>query len=215
MGKMDYSERDLVAMALTAWGEARGEPDDGVAAVCWSIRNRAEADLWQDGKPDWWGEGVAGVALKPAQYSCHNAADPNSTRLRAFATGGDAGSGSLTAEGLADPGLQRCLEIARGVLDGSIADPTKGATHYYADTIAAPRWTDGRKPSAHVGHHLFFNDVEGGYRRKRQPATSAGAPPNLAAAAPAVQARAAVEAHIASMETAIAGLRQHLAELPL
>jgi hypothetical protein len=34
-------------------------------------------DLNNDGKPDWWGEGYAGLYQKPYQLSCWNKNDPN------------------------------------------------------------------------------------------------------------------------------------------
>lgn len=176
MGKMVYSDRDLTIMALTMWAEARSETNEGLAAVAWTIRNRAEADLWGDGKPDWWGEGIAGVCLKPWQFSCWNAGDPQSARLRSMLTGGSTDAGSLNAKGLADRRLQDCLVIARGVLDGAIEDPTQGATHYYADYIATPGWAKGKSPSVTIGRHRFFSDVEPGYAPKAAKGKGGAAP---------------------------------------
>lgn len=152
---MNYTQKDLNVMALTLWGEARNETDEGIIAVAWTIRNRAEADLWNDNKPDWWGEGIAGVCLKPWQFSCWNKGDPNRAKIDRLHR-----NYVLTSD---DEALARCLRIARGVLEGEIPDPTHGATHYYAEYIATPSWAKGKTPSKIVGVHRFFNDVEDGY----------------------------------------------------
>ena len=70
------SEQDVDVLARTIWGEARGEGFAGQVAVGWAIRNRVEADLGNDGKPDWWGEGYVGVCKAPWQFSCWNKNDP-------------------------------------------------------------------------------------------------------------------------------------------
>jgi spore germination cell wall hydrolase CwlJ-like protein len=35
---------------------------------------------------------------------------------------------------------------------------TKGATHYHADSIT-PYWAKGERPSAVIGHHLFYKII--------------------------------------------------------
>ena len=70
---MTVSEKDRDILARTLFGEARGEGLVGQIAVAWTIRNRVE-----DGKAkSWWGEGYAGVCLKPYQFSCWNQNDLN------------------------------------------------------------------------------------------------------------------------------------------
>ena len=54
-----------------------------------------------------------------------------------------------------------CLDAAKRVMAGEIADPTGGADHYYADYIAAPKWARGR-PTTRIGRHLFFRLGLGG-----------------------------------------------------
>ena len=56
------SEKDIDVLARTIWAEARGEGVAGQVAVGRCIRNRVEADLGKDGKPDWWGDGYVGVS---------------------------------------------------------------------------------------------------------------------------------------------------------
>ena len=45
-------------------------------------------------------------------------------------------------------------------LDGSIARPGSGGTTHYHATSITPPWAVGREPSAIIGNHLFYNDVE-------------------------------------------------------
>lgn len=79
------------------------------------------------------------------QFSCWNPNDPNRAKIlevdpenRTFAS---------------------CLRIARRAVAGVLADPTDGATHYHVRGLAPP-WAVGRRPSAEIGRHLFYNDVE-------------------------------------------------------
>jgi len=134
---------DLDTMARTIWAEARGEGVAGMEAVAAVIINRVKADLGNDGKPDWWGEGVAGVCRKPWQFSCWNAHDPNRDKL-------------LTVTDR-DPWFRHALEIARRAIAGELPDPTGGATHYLVDRLAdVTEWAKGRAPVAKIGGHWFY-----------------------------------------------------------
>lgn len=129
---------DIDVMARTLFGEARGEPQDGQVAVAWTIVNR-----WRSGK--WFGAlSIAGVCQKRKQFSCWNPDDPT---YRSMVT-----AGPTT--------LAPFVTIARDVLDGKILDPTDGATHYFADSIATPKWAIGKTPTVKLGHHLFFADID-------------------------------------------------------
>lgn len=168
---MKYDKRDLNILALTIYGEARSEPWEGKIAVAWSVRNRAEADLWGDGKSDWWGEGVAGVCLKDWQYSCWKD-EPigQGNRLRAFLVEGDTERGELRNDPPTEGNLLACWHVAKEVLEDRVPDPTHGSTHYFADYIPMPKWAQGKKPVAVFGVHKFYNDVEPGYEVPRAPA---------------------------------------------
>ena len=136
---------DLQYFALTLYGETRGEPIEGQIAVGCVIRNRVEADLHGDGRPDWWGEGYTGVCLAPWQFSCWWETGPNSERVYAAAAGG--------------PVPAELAAIADGVLAGRLADITGGATHYLTAArlkIAAPAWVAALRETARIGHHVFF-----------------------------------------------------------
>ena len=144
---MTATDKDQDILARTLWGEARGEGVAGQIAVAWSIRNRVEMDLHNDGKPDWWGEGYAGVCKKPYQFSCWNRNDPNFAYL--------SGAKPIPFRELAQARI-----AADQVIDGKVPDPTGGATHYYATTMPkAPTWVKGATLTLKLGHHVFFKDV--------------------------------------------------------
>lgn len=144
---MPITENDRDVLARTLWGEARGEGLIGQVAVAWSIRNRVEMDLHNDGKPDWWGEGYAGVCQKAWQFSCWNKNDPNFAYL--------SGAKQIPAREFAQARM-----AADQVIDGKKPDPTGGATHYYATTMPkAPAWAAKAKQTLRLGHHVFFRDV--------------------------------------------------------
>lgn len=144
-GKIFYTPDVVDVMGRTVWGEARGETDLGKAAVAWVIRNRVMADLHHDGKPDWWGEGVAAVCKKPWQFSCWNPDDPNASKCAKVDVDTDAV-------------FARCLTIAARVLEGEEPDPTGGATHY-CRFDSWPRWRRDAEPEQYrerIGAHVFY-----------------------------------------------------------
>jgi len=141
---------DRIILVRTLYGEARGEPRAGQVAVAWTVLNRARADLHGDGRPDWWGEGVAGVCLKQWQYSCWNHGDPN---LKAIAMAAPE-----------RPAFAACADVVRAIEAGEEPDPTGGATHYHrAGMLKPPDWAfvaGQPRPSVRIGNHLFYSGVE-------------------------------------------------------
>lgn len=140
---MPVTERDRDILARTLWGEARGESLAGQIAVAWTIRNRVN-----DGKAkSWWGEGYAGVCQTPYQFSCWNKNDPNYAYL--------SGAKQIPFRELAQARI-----AADQVIDGKVADPTSGATHYYAIAMKTPpAWSAKAKQTIRLGGHVFFRDV--------------------------------------------------------
>lgn len=138
----------VMVLARTLWGEARGEDRLGREMVASVIMNRVNLDLGRDGKPDWWGEGVVAVCLMPWQFSCWLAGDPNRAKLMAVTE--------------ADPVFRDCVEIARAAIAGRLPDATGGATHYLNVPLVLktanklPVWaTDANRTAAH-GRHTFY-----------------------------------------------------------
>lgn len=135
--------RDVEILGRTIYGEARGETWLGKVAVAWSMRNRVDLDLHGDGKPDWWGEGYEAVCLKPFQYSCWLATDPNREKLLRVTD--------------ADPFFRECLAAGAAVMAGVASDPAPGCTHYKVVTLPWPKdWGAEREPIRIIGHHAFY-----------------------------------------------------------
>lgn len=133
---MIYSLADLDKAVRTVWGEARGEGARGWIAVAWVIRNRAE---WSP--PAWWGHTVSDVCLKPWQFSCWLASDPNATKIKALSD--------------TDPTYLAIKAAVVAVFDDKTPDPTGGATNYEVVGTNA-KWATGRTPSATIGHQSFY-----------------------------------------------------------
>lgn len=171
---MAISSRDRITAALTLWGEARGESREGKVAVMWVIRNRAEADLHGDSKPDWWGESIRDVCLRPGQFSCWNKGDPNRRKLLNFLLATDSDDPDKIEAAIRLPvldpkkiGLQECLEVVDDVCMDRDPDPTHGSTHYHRRGVL-PSWAIGHVPAVTIGGHAFYADIEPGYRPKLQ-----------------------------------------------
>ncbi|MBI5120055.1 MAG: cell wall hydrolase [Rhodospirillales bacterium] len=73
-------------LARTLWGEARGESKAGREAVARVVLNRV-AHARAKGGRFWWGGDIFSVCLKPWQFSCWNANDPNRAKLEAVQEG--------------------------------------------------------------------------------------------------------------------------------
>lgn len=130
-------------LARTLYGEARGELVRGKEAVAAVVMNRVRRAMERGGY--WWGADVVGVCRKPWQFACWNENDPNRKKIEAV--------------GRDNRNFQSCIRIARRAVSGTLKDPTGGATHYHA-TGQTPPWARDREPSAVIGGHKFYNDVE-------------------------------------------------------
>ncbi|HEY0148843.1 MAG TPA: cell wall hydrolase [Allosphingosinicella sp.] len=126
-------------MALTMWGEARNQGEEGMRAVGHVIANRWKAKSH--------GAYVTDTVSAAWQFSCWNKNDPNRAQMLAIDTlaeGGAAHRQWLTAK-----------RIAAEILAGRSADPTGGALFYHT-TAVAPAWSRGVTPVTQIGSHLFF-----------------------------------------------------------
>tara|TARA_R110001592_G_scaffold27763_21_gene102859 strand:- start:1596 stop:2096 length:501 start_codon:yes stop_codon:yes gene_type:complete len=138
-----YDEIARDVLARTLWGEARGEGTGGMQAVANVILNRVK--VAQERGKFWWGNNIIQVCQKPYQFSCWNRSDPNFRKLQSV----DAGDAHFAA----------ALRMARRALAGTLADITLGATHYHAADIK-PYWARGKKPTAVIGHHIFYTLID-------------------------------------------------------
>jgi hypothetical protein len=139
---------DIEVYACTILGEAPPASLIGAYSVAWAMKNRMLADVSQDGKPDWWGEGIRGVCLAPWQFSCWNDNDPNRARI-------------LEARGNAkSEGFIRALGVAAAVHGYLIPDPTRGSTHYYNPRIVKqPSWAISFAFTGKIDAHLFYRAI--------------------------------------------------------
>lgn len=119
----------------TVYGEAGGESPEGQRAVASVIRNRVQQS----------GMSPTGVIFAPGQF------EPwNNPKTRA----------KLEALDPASRDYQSILANIRPTLDGTTADPTGGATHFYSPTAQAalgrqpPSW--GQGPTQVIGGHQFY-----------------------------------------------------------
>lgn len=131
-------------LARTLWGEARGEPARGKEAVAAVVVNRVRHAQARGGRY-WWGADPIAVCTKAWQFSCWNATDPNRAKLERVS--------------MEDRAFRSCVRIARRALAGVVDDPTGGATHYHVRGLVPP-WSRGLAPSAEIGAHLFYANVE-------------------------------------------------------
>ncbi len=133
----------IETLARTIYGEARGELVRGQEAVAAVIMNRVGRA--EERGVYWWGNTVIEVCRRPWQFSCWNENDPNRAKVESV--------------GLDNRAFAPCLRIARRAANKVLKDPTGGATHYHVKGVRPP-WAIGRKPSAEIGNHLFYNNVE-------------------------------------------------------
>ncbi len=125
-----------VVLRLLAYGEARGEGRSGILAVLHVVRNRA---LKRDTT-------MKREALRPLQFSCFNADDPNRAKM-------------LSAWEHDPSGWALCDEAVSAFSEGDTVDDTLGSLNYYVtDMKRPPKWSkpeNGWVTRAVIGHHTF------------------------------------------------------------
>jgi len=134
-------------LALTIWGEARGESIEGQVAVANVIMNR-----WRANPSKY--KSVIDVCLEKRQFSCWNEDDINRNKINSLAE--KLNKGAIPTE------LKQFLYIARGVLGFNFYDNTKGSKHYITrslyDSESRPLWAKHPLTDPiRIGNHVFFN----------------------------------------------------------
>ena len=132
---------DRAVAALTLYCEASNQPPETRRWIMHSVFNRARIG------PARYGPTVAAVCLKRAQYSEWDGDTVDNRNLERAASAPDA-----------DATMLDCL-AAYDEVAGGASDPTRGATHFYADSIPAPYWTAQATSCGKSGNILFFKDV--------------------------------------------------------
>lgn len=136
---------DRTAIALTLWGEARGERVEGRIAVACILRNRLRLGRSH------WGRTYVDVCLSPYQFSCWNEDDPNHKLLIDLA--------DQVEGGLIPDRLTECLWIADGLIADTISERVGACTHYHADSMTPPNWAKDKTALHTIGHHLFYSGI--------------------------------------------------------
>jgi spore germination cell wall hydrolase CwlJ-like protein len=142
-GKFLPLDGEVELLARTIYGEARGENVRGKEAVASVIVNRVKRAVERGGY--WWGDSLGQVCQKPWQFSCWNEGDPNLKKITSVSTENRA--------------FQSCIRIARRAASGALDDPTGGATHYHNKSVNPP-WARTKAPTAEIGNHLFYANIE-------------------------------------------------------
>lgn len=128
---------DIMILARTIYGEARGSSEIDRLAVAHVMLNR-----WRDPtrRRD---HTLAATCLRYKQFSAWNKGDPNRVKMQ-----------GVTVD---DRAFRLCLLAALEAIDG--ADPTSTATHYHTPAVS-PRWAKDKTPCFTTKSHLFYNDVK-------------------------------------------------------
>jgi N-acetylmuramoyl-L-alanine amidase len=120
---------EILVIALTLLGEARGEGIEGMAGVASVIQTRA---IERKQTP-------TQVCLAPKQFS--------------FWNGGV--SEAKKQELLKSPQAHNAIRLAKLVADKKMPDVVNGANHYHAINVN-PKWAKDRQLVALIKHHKFY-----------------------------------------------------------
>lgn len=149
---------DTEVLARTLYGEAvspKASEDIAIkdaTAIAHVVMNRLKRN------PKLYGDSVRRVCTKSAvtkagrrvfQFTCWSPKDDAKSYKR------------ITTVESGDHWFDRCWEIAEAVIAGTVPDPTKGATHYFASYIKTPSWAANKTPCYTVGVHRYYNDIDG------------------------------------------------------
>jgi N-acetylmuramoyl-L-alanine amidase len=144
---------DIHVAECTCYSEGSGAGDTAMLAIAYTQVNRARlgaAYAATHGKPHpLFGSGhLSEAALDPEQYSTFNRNTDDFDNLRRYCVAADS-----------DPVVIAAATAVDAAISGSIPDPTRGATHYYDESVPAPSWTVGATPTLIVDKLHFFADV--------------------------------------------------------
>ncbi len=146
-----YSLTPQKLLALTAYGEAGGEGNEGMIAAMNVVKNRVlsnsanvlDANVLSVTKSKY-----HAVILKPYQFSIYNSNDGFRSRAEQIAD-------NWNSEIKKYPVLDKAYTLAGKILSGSIADNTQGATYYHANYVT-PSWASSIPYIGQIGNHVFY-----------------------------------------------------------
>jgi len=123
-------------VAMTIWGESRGETFEGKAAVASVILNRAVGKMARR-EAATVGEALRKVCLERAQFSCWNM------------------DGRFTQESpYPSTAWIECWNLGKQLAEGNFK-PTLRADHYHA-LYVTPAWAASMSRVAAIGRHVFY-----------------------------------------------------------
>ena len=146
---LSLPEQEL--LALLAYGEAASDGVEGMMAVLNTVRNRAtQPSAYADSSIP--ADVYVQVALKQKQYSSFNLNDSVRATLLKFA-------GNWDAYYASNPTLQSAYDLAGMLLNGTLADNTGGATHFFAPAGVSqtPSWAASMDYIGQIGTQLFYS----------------------------------------------------------
>lgn len=127
------NDREILARTIMA--EAGGEGYEGMLGVGSVIANRARTGRY--------GKNIRDVIMAPGQFSAWNSV-----------TGYAGGEGGLDMNRMR--ANENAYRAADAILSGNYEDITGGATHYYNDKVATPKWgIQAGGKWGRIGNHVF------------------------------------------------------------
>jgi spore germination cell wall hydrolase CwlJ-like protein len=119
--------------SMTLWREASGEGEAGMIGVAHVILNRMKKRK----------QTAEQVCLAKWQFSSMN---------------GGSDAGMLHWPAANDSSFPLAYDVWQRCLSGAVPDPTRGATLYYAITIAPPKWTESSTFTIQIGRQRFYRE---------------------------------------------------------
>lgn len=130
------NDTNTMILARAIFGEARNIliPDKARIAIGWVIKNRVLNKIrW----PNTYWE----VITEPLQYSAFNKNDENRKYVE---------NPLHTGISMDKDAWCNSYEIAKKIINNKLKDPTKGANHYYDDSIITPNWAEKAQPTLSI-----------------------------------------------------------------
>jgi hypothetical protein len=135
---------DKIILALTIYGESRGESIEGQIAVGCVIRNRVMGEK----------KNYRDICLENKQFSCWNRDDPNYIVLGNICVKINNNAGSFI-----DRDFNQISYLTTGIMMNYIIDNTHGALNYLSKNLYyshnIPLWAKN-KPIQMIGNQIFL-----------------------------------------------------------
>ena len=146
----------LQIIALTSYGEARGEGRRGLQAVINVIQNRRIHPITRFGDREILAETRSpyhAVCLRKWQFSCYNLGDPNRGILLRLSN-----PATFNAELPNNKSLRTAMDICDELRRGVLLEITGGADHYFVVGIV-PWWSKLMVYRTRIGSHVFYSEI--------------------------------------------------------